>query len=117
MVGFILDSLLLWAGIILLDRFAVFVDERRFRRDLECNQGRESDRREVSPSSYYWQVVESETGDRDVLPLGEEHDRGALCSCEPRVDIVGAVLVVIHNSFDHREIVEEAIRAMNGEAE
>lgn len=55
-----------------------------------------------------------------VYPLNDlqEHiTTGTDCPCNPRVDLEGATLVIIHNSFDHREIVEEAIRILNGEDE
>lgn len=58
--------------------------------------------------------------DRHVYPLDEEHlhivsgpTSGVDCPCKPRVEVVGSDLVVVHNSFDHREIVEEAIEIMN----
>lgn len=42
---------------------------------------------------------------------------GPDCPCKPEIKLYGAHLLVVHNSFDHREIVEEAIRIMNGEDE
>jgi len=55
--------------------------------------------------------------DIHVYPLNDlrEHTTdGPGCPCEPRVEINGAVLIYIHNSWDHREIVEQAIDIMNG---
>ena len=62
-----------------------------------------------------WQNVISETGDIDVLPIGENHACGAKCVCEPNVEVIGANLVIVHNSFDKREFIEKAIAIMNGE--
>ncbi len=39
---------------------------------------------------------------------------GLGCPCEPEVVLDGAHLIVRHNAFDHREIVEQAINIMNG---
>lgn len=89
--------------------------ESNWRRDGTCHYN-ESGIRTVAPSGNNWEVIEQVSGDRDVLPLGEDHSRGAGCICSPRVDIVGPYLVVVHNSFDNREIVEEAIRIINEEA-
>lgn len=57
--------------------------------------------------------------DIHVYPLKDLREHvlvGTDCPCEPEVHIAGgATLVIVHNSFDHREIVEEAVRIMNGE--
>lgn len=85
--------------------------------DWDCLHGREPDplKREVYTPGYGWGTFpNAKTGDIDVLPLGEEHQRGTGCPCSPRVDVEGARLVISHNAYDHREIVEEAIRVMNG---
>lgn len=80
-----------------------------------CNHGRISELREVYVSGNRWEVKQSEeSGDVDILPLGEDHSRGPFCACGPIVTIYGARLVVSHNAFDHREIVEEAVDIMNG---
>ena len=55
--------------------------------------------------------------DEHIYPLkdlDEHFVEGAGCKCEPRVEVVGDHLLYIHNSFDHREIVEMAIDIMNG---
>ena len=36
------------------------------------------------------------------------------CLCDPEIRVEGATLIYIHNAFDHREIVEQAIDIMNG---
>jgi hypothetical protein len=56
--------------------------------------------------------------DIHVYPLNDLQEHvvdGPGCPCEPRIEVEGAVLIYIHNAWDHREIVEEAIRIMNGE--
>ena len=56
--------------------------------------------------------------DVHVIPLQdiEEHKRESTCKCHPNVEVYGSNMLVIHNSFDMREIVEEAIEyLMNGE--
>ena len=62
-----------------------------------------------------WQNVISDRGDIDVLPIGEDHTAGADCRCEPRVEVIGSRLVIVHNSYDKREFIEQAIAIMNGE--
>ena len=55
--------------------------------------------------------------DVHVYPLKDLQEHitvGVDCPCEPRVEVVGASLVIVHNAFDHREIVEQAIDIMNG---
>jgi hypothetical protein len=49
-----------------------------------------------------------------VKDLREHVTVGVDCPCEPIVKVVGAVLVIVHNAFDHREIVEQAIDILNG---
>jgi hypothetical protein len=51
-------------------------------------------------------------GDINVLPLNDlkEHEESAYCHCNPRVEVVGANLIIIHNAYDHREIIEEIER-------
>jgi hypothetical protein len=64
-----------------------------------------------------WKNVVSNSGDIDVLPVGEDEDHvaGAKCICGPRVEIIGARLLTVHNAFDKREFVEQAIAIMNGD--
>ena len=50
--------------------------------------------------------------DKDVhtYPLNDKQEHiliGTDCPCEPRVAVHGANLIIMHNSFDHREIIEE----------
>jgi hypothetical protein len=66
---------------------------------------------EIKPA---WANVISDTGDIDVLPVAEQHVRGAACSCKPRVEVIGSNLLIVHNSFDKREFIEQAIDIMNG---
>lgn len=118
MMGFIRDALLLWLSIFFFDRWKTARSEAQerkdFLRDGSCHY-RESPFREVSnPPGYGWEVIEQESGDRDILPLGEDHARGAGCICKPNITIIGSRIVASHNSFDHREFIEAAIDIMNG---
>jgi len=48
--------------------------------------------------------------DVHVVPIGDllEHNtESAECFCDPRVEVVGAALVIIHNSLDGREEEED----------
>jgi len=48
--------------------------------------------------------------DVDVMPMYDlrEHMPGSDCPCNPLVEVVGANLVITHNSYDRREAVEWA---------
>jgi hypothetical protein len=62
-----------------------------------------------SEHQFRWQTIPQDNGDIDVLPIGEpQHGYGSYCPCEPRVKVVGSNLVIVHNAFDHREILDEA---------
>lgn len=63
-----------------------------------------------------WTNIVSDNGDIDIVPIGEIHVSGKSCSCRPSTELHGSVLVILHQSFDHREIVEQAIAIMNGDA-
>jgi hypothetical protein len=55
--------------------------------------------------------------DIHVYPLNDLWEHivdGPGCPCEPRIEVSGAALLYVHNAFDHREIVEQAIDIMNG---
>lgn len=52
--------------------------------------------------------------DIDVMPKAENHTIGAKCACNPTVEVDGAHLLIIHNSYDKREFIEQAIEIMNG---
>ena len=55
--------------------------------------------------------------DVNVMPENDlkPHIESADCACEPTVEVIGASLLIIHNSYDHREIIEQAIDIMNGD--
>ena len=44
-----------------------------------------------------------------VIPQNDliEHTESMMCACEPPTIIGGGKTIVIHNSFDGREIIEE----------
>lgn len=58
--------------------------------------------------------------DIHVYPINDLREHvviGVDCPCEPCVEVIGANLLVIHNAFDNREIIEQAIDIMNGVGE
>ena len=59
--------------------------------------------------------------DIHVLPVNDilEHQECADCWCDPEIEVVGATLLIIHNSFDgreYKEIVEDVSVASCDEA-
>ena len=46
-----------------------------------------------------------------VLPIDDlqSHEESKDCACEPRIEDN----IIVHNSYDGREIIEEAVRVMN----
>jgi len=53
--------------------------------------------------------------DTHVYPLNDLQEHileGVECPCNPTVKVIGADLLIIHNAFDNREIIEEAIAIM-----
>ena len=46
--------------------------------------------------------------DLHVMPLNDkrEHEWSADCPCRPDTELVGATLLVIHDAFDFRHIME-----------
>lgn len=96
--------------IMMLFRFFVFLC-LRFLEMLE--PGEDLDDPSI-PAGYNWQKVTDENGDIDILPLREEHTRDASCKCKPDVQIYGSCVMRVHNSFDHREIIEEARDIIQG---
>lgn len=52
----------------------------------------------------------SSADDIHVYPLNDLREHvtdGPGCSCNPKVELVGAHLLYVHNSFDFREVFEE----------
>ena len=50
--------------------------------------------------------------DQHVIPLEDllEHNTDdTACWCDPKIKVEGAVLIVVHNSFDGREQNEDAL--------
>jgi len=52
----------------------------------------------------------------NILPLDDlyEHIATEMCECNPRVETINNSLLIIHNSYDLREIVEEASLILRG---
>ena len=58
------------------------------------------------------------SNDTHVYPLNDLHEHiteGVECPCNPTVEVIGASLLIIHNAFDNREVIEQAIDIMNNE--
>lgn len=47
--------------------------------------------------------------DIHVIPIDDlrEHEMSTKCPCNPTIEVVGAVLLITHNAYDHREFVEQ----------
>ena len=51
------------------------------------------------------------SNDIHVYPVNDlkEHIlKGVDCHCNPTVKVEGAGLIIVHNAYDHREIIEQA---------
>lgn len=51
-----------------------------------------------------------------ILPIDDikEHEESSLCECSPTVEVyTNGNVLIIHNSFDRREVVEDALRIIN----
>lgn len=50
-----------------------------------------------------------------VIPTDdlEEHEESTTCKCKPRVDHVNGNMVIVHNSFDGREQIENLLEITN----
>jgi len=58
--------------------------------------------------------------DTHVYPVSDlkEHIlEGVDCHCNPTVKVVGDALIIIHNAYDHREVIEQANEIIYGEGE
>jgi len=60
----------------------------------------------------WWINIKKMNNDINVLPVGDikSHIEDATCSCNPRVEIVGANLLIVHRAWDNRELFEEITR-------
>lgn len=51
-----------------------------------------------------------------VHPINDQKEHtleGTTCHCTPRIDYDGPEMLIIHNSYDGRELIEEAEAALN----
>lgn len=51
-----------------------------------------------------------------ILPINDlkEHEESSTCECKPRVEILeDGDILVIHNSYDKREYIEELVSNVN----
>jgi len=53
--------------------------------------------------------LDIQTGDRNVIPIDDIdlHIEDHSCSCNPKIEIIGSKLLIVHNAWDNREIFEE----------
>jgi hypothetical protein len=55
-----------------------------------------------------------------VLPINDtnEHEESSACECQPELQMQeNGNMLIIHNSFDGREIIEELLDELNNESE
>ena len=52
-----------------------------------------------------------------ILPVDdlEPHTEETTCKCEPKIKIVEGGMLVVHNSYDGREIIEEVTKILKGD--
>ena len=52
----------------------------------------------------------------NILPINDlkEHEENTTCECNPKVEVLeNGEILVIHNSYDRREVIEEALELIN----
>ena len=52
----------------------------------------------------------------NILPINDlkEHEENTTCECNPKVEILeNGEILVIHNSYDRREVTEEVLELIN----
>ena len=57
--------------------------------------------------------------DTHVYPLNDRREHiteGTECPCNPRIEIIGASLLIIHNAWDNREMFEQIVDFLKGKA-
>lgn len=50
----------------------------------------------------------------DIKPHDTSTETGAKCACNPRIQVIGGVLVIIHNTYDDRETLENVQDYLDG---
>lgn len=55
-----------------------------------------------------WTALLVDYGIAHVIPLNDlrEHEESEFCHCEPRVEYEENGRIIVHHSYDHREICE-----------
>ncbi len=50
-----------------------------------------------------------------IQPINDTHEHvdSSVCACEPRVQLIDGNMLVIHNSFDGRELLEQIEAEIN----
>jgi hypothetical protein len=61
-----------------------------------------------------WINIKNINNDINVLPIKDIrlHIENISCSCNPRIEIIGSNLCIIHNAWDNRELFEEINEAI-----
>lgn len=51
----------------------------------------------------------------NIIPINDlkEHIESVGCDCSPKIIFEEEEMIVIHNSYDRRELIEEAIEIIN----
>ena len=53
-----------------------------------------------------------------ILPVNDlkpHEEEGTACQCEPKIEFVEGEMLVIHNAFDHREVIEQVNKILEGD--
>jgi len=56
--------------------------------------------------------------DTHVYPLNDLYEHitiGTECPCNPRIEVIGPSLLIIHNAWDNREMFEQIVDFLNGD--
>ena len=50
-----------------------------------------------------------------ILPINDlkEHDELSTCECGPKIEFVDGNMLIIHNSYDGREVIEQVNEIIN----
>jgi len=48
----------------------------------------------------------------NILPINDlkEHSEDSTCECKPKVIYANGEMIIVHNSFDEREFIEELLK-------
>jgi hypothetical protein len=46
----------------------------------------------------------------NILPTNETNTEQSTCICNPSVEFVNGTMIITHNSYDKRELIEELLK-------